>query len=88
MSTQSALWADSSSNPVGEHYTRRTVSAASWCGKCQKNTQHRVDDRRLGPCLECVAKLDATHSARGDPPASPGGGNALHQTSLFHGVTS
>ena len=47
-----------------EHYTRNTVSAEFWCGKCQKRTQHRIDDRRKGPCLECIAKLDAAHEAR------------------------
>jgi len=44
-----------------QHFTRNTVSAAHWCGKCKKPTQHRIDDRRKGPCLECIAKLDAQH---------------------------
>jgi hypothetical protein len=35
-----------------EHYTRNTLEATSWCKKCQKFTQHRVDGGRLGPCLE------------------------------------
>jgi len=43
---------------MGEHYTRNTVSAEAWCPKCGKRTQHRVDDRRLGPCLECIEHLD------------------------------
>jgi hypothetical protein len=47
---------------MSEHYTRNTVSAAHWCGKCQKRTQHRIDDRRIGPCLECIAKLEAQHA--------------------------
>ena len=42
-----------------QHFTRNTVSAAHWCSKCQKSTQHRIDDRRVGPCLECIAKYDA-----------------------------
>ena len=42
-----------------EHFTRSTVSAAAWCGKCQKRTQHRIDDGRIGPCLVCIAKYDA-----------------------------
>ncbi len=42
-----------------QHFTRNTVSAAHWCGKCQKSTQHRIDDRRVGPCLDCIAKYDA-----------------------------
>jgi len=45
-----------------EHFTRSTVSAA-WCAKCGKQTQHRIDDRRKGPCLECIAKLQAQHDA-------------------------
>lgn len=45
-----------------EHFTRNTVSSAFWCGKCQRTTQHRIDDRRKGPCLECIAKLDRQHA--------------------------
>jgi ribosomal protein L44E len=40
-----------------QHFTRSTVSASHWCSKCQKHTQHRVDDRRIGPCLDCIARL-------------------------------
>ena len=39
-----------------QHYTRNTVSVAAWCPKCKKETQHRVDDRRRGPCLECLER--------------------------------
>lgn len=42
-----------------EHFTRNTVSAAFWCGKCSRRTQHRIDDHRKGPCLECIARYDA-----------------------------
>lgn len=45
-----------------EHYTRRTVSASHYCGKCGKSTQHRIDKGRKGPCLECIAKYDAEHA--------------------------
>ena len=45
-----------------EHFTRSTVSAAFWCGKCQKSTQHRIDDARKGPCLECIARLDVEYA--------------------------
>ena len=45
-----------------QHFTRNTVSASHWCGKCGKSTQHRIDDKRLGPCLECIAKLEAQHA--------------------------
>lgn len=52
-----------------KHYTKRTVSAAAWCGKCQRETQHRVNDGRRGPCLECISRLEDLHSARMKSPA-------------------
>lgn len=54
---------------MSEHYTRATVSASAWCSKCQRYTQHRVDDKRKGPCLDCIAKLDAQHAAKPKPEA-------------------
>jgi hypothetical protein len=45
-----------------EHFTRSTVSVSLWCPKCQKQTQHRIDDRRKGPCLECIARLTVEHA--------------------------
>jgi ribosomal protein L44E len=41
-----------------QHYTRNTVSVSAYCSKCAKNTQHRVDGVRKGPCLECIRKRD------------------------------
>jgi ribosomal protein L44E len=41
-----------------QHYTLRTVSAAHYCGKCGKTTQHRIDKGRKGPCLSCIARLN------------------------------
>ena len=41
-----------------QHFTRLTVSAAFYCGKCGKQTQHRIDSGRKGPCLECIARYD------------------------------
>ena len=41
-----------------EHFTRSTISAAFFCSKCGKQTQHRIDDCRKGPCLECIARYD------------------------------
>jgi hypothetical protein len=61
---------------MGQHYTRNTVSAAEWCTKCQKQTQHRIDDRRKGPCMECMAKLETKHDAVN--PEKP-----AEQTNLF-----
>jgi hypothetical protein len=46
---------------MSEHFSRNTISAEFWCGKCQKHTQHRIDDRRKGPCLDCIARLEAQH---------------------------
>lgn len=34
------------------------MSASFWCRKCDRVTQHRIDDRRKGPCLECIARLE------------------------------
>jgi len=47
-----------------QHFTLRTVSAAFYCSKCEKPTQHRIDKKRKGPCLECIAKLEAQHAAK------------------------
>lgn len=47
-----------------QHFTRSTISAELYCAKCQKMTQHRIDDRRKGPCLECIAKLVVKNAQR------------------------
>jgi hypothetical protein len=52
---------------VSEHFTRNTISAVFWCNKCEKQTQHRIDDRRKGPCLECVARLERGHDETAKP---------------------
>lgn len=49
-----------------QHFTRYDVSAAFFCRKCGKQTQHRIDHEptgagRKGPCLECIARLDQLH---------------------------
>lgn len=49
---------------MSEHYTRSTVSVSSWCSKCQKFTQHRVDAGRKGPCLDCIERADREHAER------------------------
>jgi ribosomal protein L44E len=51
-----------------EHFTRSTASASGWCSKCQKYTMHRVDDRRKGPCLECIARLEQQHANASEAP--------------------
>ena len=35
-----------------EHFTRNTLTATAWCLKCHRNTEHRIDDGRVGPCLD------------------------------------
>ena len=42
-----------------QHFTRNTVSASFYCGKCERFTQHRIDKGRKGPCLNCIEKYDA-----------------------------
>lgn len=39
-----------------KHETRNTLETTKWCNTCGRRTQHRVDDRRVGPCLEHAAK--------------------------------
>lgn len=51
---------------MSEHYTRNTISADAWCNRCQKETAHRIDGGRKGPCLACLARLATEHR---DPPA-------------------
>lgn len=54
-----------------QHFTRSTISAAFYCSKCAKTTQHRIDDCRKGPCLECIARLEKLHAEKPalEPPA-------------------
>jgi len=53
------------------HFSRNTVSASFYCGKCGKVTQHRIDadsgQGRKGPCLDCIDRLEKQHQARKDP---------------------
>ena len=53
------------------HSTKSTISAAFHCKKCKKETQHRIDDGRKGPCLECIARADAEANAKADREAPP-----------------
>lgn len=47
-----------------QHFTRSTISAEFYCPTCRKPTQHRIDDRRKGPCLDCMARLEQEHADR------------------------
>lgn len=55
-----------------QHFTKNTVSAAFHCGKCGKATQHRVDGGRKGPCLECIARLNANSKPQEKPAEQKG----------------
>jgi hypothetical protein len=67
-----------------EHFTRKTISAAFPCAKCKKFTQHRIDDGRKGPCLECIKNLEVLHEAGATPPLSGSGERgAARQGRLF-----
>jgi hypothetical protein len=35
-----------------EHFTKNTLGCTAYCRKCQRNTQHRVDGGRRGPCID------------------------------------
>lgn len=54
-----------------EHFTRNTVSASFFCNKCGKFTQHRIDDARKGPCLDCIARLEQQHKQATAKPICP-----------------
>ena len=41
---------------MAEHYTKNTVSASAFCPKCRRETQHRIDCGRRGPCMVCLER--------------------------------
>jgi hypothetical protein len=45
-----------------QHFTRNTVSAEFYCGKCGKFTQHEIWDRRKGACIPCKERLEKLHN--------------------------
>jgi len=57
-----------------QHFTKSTVEASHWCGKCHVMTRHMVQMGRLGACLECLKKIDTEKAARdAQPPAATQG---------------
>jgi hypothetical protein len=58
-----------------QHYTRNTLEVREWCRKCNKATMHRVDAPKLGPCLECLKRLETTAAEVNEP--------AIEQRGLF-----
>lgn len=45
------------------HFTKGTVSAVFWCDVCYRDTEHRVDDGRRGPCLNPSGRVVWEHTA-------------------------
>jgi len=62
---------------MAEHYTALTVSVAAYCKTCGRETQHRVDGHRKGPCLACIERLNAAHAS------APLKAEVARQLSLF-----
>lgn len=54
---------------MAEHYPRSTDWIMAECRKCGKQTAHRVDDRRKGPCLNCLERWNAEHEAAAKKPS-------------------
>lgn len=48
---------------MAEHYTRNTVKVLAYCPTCNRQTMHRVDDRRLGCCLETHVRRSEVSAA-------------------------
>ena len=51
---------------MAQHYTLQTVEVSVWCGKCRKDTPHRVADRRLQFCIPCWEASQAESAAAKD----------------------
>ena len=49
-----------------EHYTKNTAQVRAWCKRCERPTMHQVDAGRLGPCLDCIDKLEEEHKAKAE----------------------
>lgn len=41
-----------------QHYPKNVVETSAWCRRCGKETMHRVDAPKLGPCLACMKALE------------------------------
>jgi hypothetical protein len=53
---------------MSEHYPKGAAWVKVWCKKCNKETAHRVDDGRRGPCLVCLEKLASRPPPQPKPP--------------------
>ena len=54
-----------------EHYPKDTVQVQVWCNVCHKETMHRVDAGRRGPCLACLRKRELEAEERKPVPPGP-----------------
>jgi hypothetical protein len=63
---------------MSEHYTRNTETVTAWCAKCNRVTEHRVDNGRKGPCIDPNHPAPLTKAAI--PPFNAPGGE---QKNLF-----
>jgi hypothetical protein len=55
---------DSSFQKTGQSAMKVFRVQASKESNCERRTQHRIDDTRKGPCLECIARLEEQHEGR------------------------
>jgi hypothetical protein len=57
-----------------QHYTKLTLEVSVCCDVCGKETMHRVDAGRRGPCLTCLERLEVEGAAKEKKPpiAEPG----------------
>jgi len=65
-----------------EHYTKNTEACTAFCKKCGRDTQHRVDGGRRGPCLEHEAPKFSAAQIRRQKAAAKA---ALRGPGLFDG---
>lgn len=49
---------------MSEHYTKNTIRTLRFCETCGKKTMHRVDDGRIGLCVEPHVKGLSKKQAR------------------------
>jgi hypothetical protein len=56
-----------------EHFPKSTISATGWCRKCNRNTEHQVDDGRLGRCLDPEHPAPSSRAADAPKPAEQKG---------------
>lgn len=56
---------------MAEHFTRNTLTATAWCLRCNRNTDHRIDGGRRGPCLDPAHPTPPACGKREKPAEQP-----------------